>query len=558
MSNVVSMERTCEYLYARARRHRLAGRYGEAMTLLTRAKEQFGSSEAIEMEMARIYDEMGCEEEALRCYLRVVRAHGKEEAQALFSLAVSAMQRGDFRRAQSYMNRFILTDQKGVEPEMVQLFAAQMDAQIHRTISRSRKARARALEHRAVERLQQGKASAAERNMRHALTMRDTAQGRTLLACCLLLKGNAEEAITQAQAAHKASAGRLQTLCVLADAYLLAGEDQKAKKTLYLAMLRARDMDDLFHVAIESAKRGEDGLTLLLTRRLLRREPYHTRAMMLRACALCNLGRIKEANRILGRLCALTPEDTVCDALYRMTREENVELERLTLGIEVPRQEAVARTMHLFTALYRERGEEMDVGEQRTLCRYCAWALRSTLAGPRTAVIALILLQSLDTPMAQETLLDALTDPQLPDELKIAILQILTEKYGILPYEADIDGQFVRLTAGAQVDCPPSETGQQVVQQAADMLSDSFPDASSILLPIWVKYLNRFGAPKGRHADACAAALVYLFHEQKQNPVQLSTIAGCFGVSKRLCALMLRRIRRAQEGEAGNQQEETP
>ena len=92
MTKVVSMARTSEYWVMRAQKHRFAGRYGEAMALLAKARDQFGSEEAIEWEMALTYDEMGCEEEAARSYLRVARMKGGYAAQAWFNLALSSAQ----------------------------------------------------------------------------------------------------------------------------------------------------------------------------------------------------------------------------------------------------------------------------------------------------------------------------------------------------------------------------------------------------------------------------------------------------------------------------------
>ena len=91
MSNVVSMEKPCDYLVKRAAARRRSGKYDEAMTLLSKAKDQFGLQDSIEMEMARIYDEMECEEEAACAYLRVVRMGGAGKAEALFQLALSCM-----------------------------------------------------------------------------------------------------------------------------------------------------------------------------------------------------------------------------------------------------------------------------------------------------------------------------------------------------------------------------------------------------------------------------------------------------------------------------------
>ncbi len=60
MTKVVSMARTSEYWVSRAQKHRLAGRYDEAMALLAKTREQYGTGEALERELAQTYDEMGC------------------------------------------------------------------------------------------------------------------------------------------------------------------------------------------------------------------------------------------------------------------------------------------------------------------------------------------------------------------------------------------------------------------------------------------------------------------------------------------------------------------
>ena len=59
MSNVVSMERSCEYMVRKAAARRRAGSFDGAMTLLMKARDQFGPSAEIEIELARTYDEMG-------------------------------------------------------------------------------------------------------------------------------------------------------------------------------------------------------------------------------------------------------------------------------------------------------------------------------------------------------------------------------------------------------------------------------------------------------------------------------------------------------------------
>jgi len=545
VSNVVQMSRSCEYLVSRAARHRRAGRYDEAMALLSRARDQFGVQEEIEMETAYVYDAIGCEEEAARCYLRVVRTHGQYKAEALFHLSVSAMQRGDMMRAAAYYQQFSSMKKSTVSHEMSALLGRQIHEELTKPIALGRRGRAAAFERRAVERLHTGKTAAAKRAVVHALNLRENAQRYTLLACCCLLRGEIREAISAAERAHRLSPSHVQTLCVLADAYAAANDRPNSKRMLYLAAIRANDVDDWFAAAMESAKHGEDHLTLLLTHDILKREPFHTKAMMMRGCALANLSRFEQAGKIFGRLCGLTPEDTVAQWLHKLIREGKRPPEKLGLGIDVSVQEARARASGLVAMLYRDpddlRGDEACI---RDACRLSAWAFRSPVAGSHTATVALILMAGLDMPQTREVLLDVITDPMIADSFKAGVLQIMAAKEGFKPYDVDFGGRLVRLAAGGVTEKPVrnGEINQKIVQQAADALAPQFPDAPQVLLPVFLAYLSRYGAPKGRMKDACAAALEYVYHVRAGREVSLDVIAGRCKVSVRLCAMCARRM----------------
>lgn len=356
-------------------------------------------------------------------------------------------------------------------------------------------------------------------------------------------------AVEAAREAHILSPARVQTMCVLTDALHAAGEREEAIRMLYLSVLRAKSADAMLSVAVESAKLGQDGLTLRLTRSVLRREPFCTRAMMVRACALMNMGRLQEAGRLFGRLCGLLPEDTVCQAYYRMAREGQSPQERLSLGTDVPRQEAMARVMQMIAALYEDAQQlREDAQEQRTLCRLSAWAFRSSVAGRHASALALILMSRMNTPASREVLLDALTDPQIGDGVKNSILQALTARDGFHPYDADMGGRLLRLAAGGCVQRKAAgETAQRVVQAAADALMPSFPKAPQVLLPLYIAYLDAYGLPQRRERAACAAALEVAFHAISGRTVNAQVIAAKNGASPRLCRMILRRLERVRQ-----------
>ena len=533
MTRVVSMARTSEYWVMRAQKHRFAGRYGEAMALLAKARDQFGSDEAIEWEMALTYDEMDCEEEAARSYLRVARMKGAYCAQAWFNLALSSAQRADLMRAVSYFEQFESGDRQGVSPELASLLKRQLVEAMQTPVTQNKRRRAKMLERRAVERLQEGKIHAARRTMLHAIDLCENAQRLTLLACCEMLLGRLEDALEHAKRAHALAPARIQTICVLLDILYTLGRTDEAKRMLYIAVLRAQNAEDMFSVAVESAKHGEDRVTLGLTRALLHREPYSTKGMLLRGCALLNLGRMDEARRQFAQLCVLLPENTVCPYVYALAREGKKSSERLTLGLDVPREEAASRVMRMLSALYADE-KDMDDAQNRELCRLSAWAFRSAIAGKNAAMLGIMLLNMLKTEEAHQTMLDALTDPMVNDALKYTLMQVLTAEGAFVPYNVDIGGRLVKLAAsGTARTQEGGEAAQEIVQAASDALMPDFPQAPRVLLPLYIAYLS------GGLAAACAGkgsvrSGTLNVHEFKKHRVRLKrhrTKKRCVGAA---------------------------
>lgn len=548
MSNVVSITCTCDYLVKRASRHRRAGRYDEAMALLWKARNQFGWSDVLLMEMAQIYEAIDCEEEVVKAYLRLVRLGGGYRRYALFRLTLINAQHGDMQRAASYYECLrgesqIEDTDHDVTSEMVDALGEQLKLELHPAPSFSAVKRAKALEQRSAVLLRKGKAAAAQRAIEHALHMRESAHGYTMLSCCQLIRNRFADAVQSAQRAHEISPSNIQALCVLADAYMACGEYAFAQRSIRLAALRARHVDELLSVAVESAKAGDDALTLQLTGRILKMAPFHTRAMMMRACAWINRHEFSQAQRMLGRLCGLLPEDSVCEGYYRALCAGQTQFERLTLGIDVTREEGINRASELL-AVFCEESRNMDAARSRRVCRLCDWAFHSPMAGTQTKTIALIMLASLDDQEAKAALQDLLMDSQLSDVLKLNALQLLTAKEGFHPYHVDIDGKLLRLAAGGVSPKPVSEerAKSRIVQRVADVWMSKDKQAPGFLLDAFLAYLNEYGHPDNRHEDACAAALECWYCVKRNANADEYEICHRYGVSVRLMRTYLRRF----------------
>ena len=546
MTNIVSINCTSDYLVKRASRHRHAGRYDEAMALLWKARNQFPQDSHVLMEMANVYDEIGCEEDAVRVYLRLVRLGGAHKATALFRLTLASAQHGDMQRALSYYDHLRqMQDQTEIAPELMDELLLQLKQDIGHLRSFNRKRRAKALEKRAAQFLQLGKAVAAQRAMEHALRMRPTAQGYTMLACCQLIRSKPEDAVISAKTAHRMCPGDVQTLCVLADAYMACGDKKKSRSMIYLAAIRAHQPDDLLSVAVESAKAGEDALTLQTTRRILKVSPYHTRAMMICACVHINQKAFDAAKRLLGRLCGIIPENSICESYYRMLCDDKPFLEHLSLGIDVTREEGIHRAAELVSLLYQDpKAIDDDPGLCSKVCRLCDWAFHSPMAGSSAKTVALVLLASLQSERARDVLLDLLMDPQIADSLKLHVLQVLTSKEGFHPYHVDMGGKLMRLAAGSVSNTPvqASQANSRIVQRVADVLEPHDPNATPVLLEAYLAYLDAFGKPDSKHEDVCAAALELWYRLHINRATCADAMAARYGVSIRIMRLYLRRF----------------
>lgn len=560
MTNVVSIDCTCEYLVKRAARHRRACRYDEAMALLWKARNQFGWSDEVLFEMANVYDAIGCEEDLVRTCLRLVRLGGKHSDWALFHLVMSSAQHGDMLRALSYYERLSGIDHpEEISSEMIDALGEQLREENLKGALSARK-RAAALEKHAAACLQAGKAAAAQRAMEHALRLRPTARGYTMLACCQMIRSRFEDAVMSAQAAHDMAPSNVQNLCVLADTHMACGNTQQSRRTIFLAALRARSVDDLLAVAVESIKLGDDRLTLLLTGRILKAAPYHTRAMMIRACAYINCSAYDKARRLIGRLCGLLPENTVCEGFYRTLCDEKTISERLTLGLDVTHEEGVNRASELVSMLYMD---PKLIDEDRSLCmricRLCDWAFHSPMAGASTKTIALMILAALQAQEAKDVLIDSLMDQQLSDAFKLKVLQILTAENGFHPYDVDMGGRLVRLAAGAVSETPVRtvDANPRIVQRVAESLSLRNPKEYALILEIYLAYLSQYGEPEHRYEDACTAALEYYYRTHVGKKPKECTIAARYSVSARMMRRFVQRFESCMQKKEQPQQGES-
>ena len=561
MTNVISIHCTCDYLVKRAAKHRRGGRYDEAMALLWKARNQFGPQEDVLWEMAKVYDEIGCDEAAERAYLRLVRIRKKYRAESLFYLSLSSAQRGDFQRAASYFEAFQQEADHGeITDEMSEIFACQLIHENgHSQKKLSAKKRAKVLEKRAAASLQAGKVIAAQRALEHALRLNPSASRYTMLACCHLLRNRFDEAVSSAKLAHKKCPSDVQAMCVLADAYIASGQHQKAINAINFASILANKTDDLLAVCIESAKVGCDSLTLQITQRMLRIEPYHTRAMMLRACAYINRGNWKSAEHLLARLCGLLPENSICESYYRLVRDQHHFEERLSIGADVVREEGIERAAELIKLLYADPKEiDEDDSLCMKVCRLSDWAFFSPMAGPSTKMAALAVLAGLQSVEAKEVLLDLLLSPHLSDSLKLSALQVLTAKDGFYPYDVDMNGRLVRLAAGgvSTETVRSREANSRIVQCVADRLENKDAGAAQMLLDMYLAYVNVYGQPDKKHEKPCAAALEYWYMSSKERTVDAHRIAASYGVSTRIMHVYLQRFFCCDKEHKSIQQEE--
>lgn len=549
MSNIYPFGQTYQYLLTHSQRNQRAGKYDQAMMLLTKARRENSQSAETEAAIASIYDEIGCEEDAIRSYLRVVRLGGENRSDALFKLSLTFFQRGDILRALAYFEAFASSGRSGVADDMAQLLERQLAAAVCSSSFSSRRRRAAHLEKRAVQSLHAGRMHAAKRNAERAIRLEETAQRHLLKACCHLTLEECNAAAVEASEALRLKPVYVQALCLLVDAYAMLGRCADAKHAALRALKQARTQDSLFSVAVECAKHGYDRMALIATKRMLRREPFHVRAMEISACAHMNLRHYARAERLFAMMRTLVPDNVVYDSYYKLAQTASPVSERLIMTQDLTHAEAVNRAYELLSVLHEEPSQlRADPEQLERISKIAQWALYSPQAGENVTLVAIIILSALDTEQTQNVLLDAVMSPKLDDEVKLSILQAMKDHCSQRPEYADLGGRMVRIASGAAISGRAgNETAQEVVQLAADTLLKRYPDAADELLNLWLRCLNRYGLAKGRHAAACSAALELSFHLRHGRGVPLRALSRRYGVSRRLINLWASRMMRLQD-----------
>ena len=548
MSNIYPFGQTCQYLLTRSQRNQRAGKYDQAMMLLTKARREHPQSAETEAAIASVYDEIGCEEDAVRSYLRVVRLGGKNRSDALFKLSLTLFQRGDLLRALTYFEAFASSGRSGVADDMAQLLERQLTEAVCSSSFSSRRQRAAQLEKRAVQSLHAGRLHAARRNAERSNRLEETAQRRLLKACCHLTLEEGNAAAAEAAEALRLKPVYVQALCLLVDAYAMLGRYADAKHAAYRAIKQARSQDSLFSVAVECAKHGYDKMALIATKRMLGREPFHVRAMEISACAHMNLRHYARAERLFAMMRTLVPDNVVYDSYYKQAQAASPVSERLTMAQDLTHAEAVNRAYELLSILHEEPSQlRTDPERLESVSRIAQWALYSPQAGANVTLVAIIILSALDTEQTRSVLLDAIMSPRLDDGVKLSILQAMKDHCSQEPEYADLGGRLVRIASGAVVSGRTgSAASQEVVQRAADALLKRYPDAADELLDLWIQCLNRYGQVKGRNALACSAALELSYHLRRCRSVPLRALSRRYGVSTRMINLWASRMMRLQ------------
>ena len=299
---VVPFERPAAYWATRARRHYSPDRLPDAARLMRKALEKSGDP-GMALELARIYEGMGCCTAAERCLLRAVARSGLT-GDACFLIGRCALNRGDEDLGERAMEMSLRLDPAGLYAEQAQDTLEYYPWTWEDTPRRG--ARGEVWLYRARDALARGDADLAREWAKRAW---DKSQSPRIALMLGALTEDDQQALACLEYAARLLPGELRPRLLLAAAYARAGRQEDARRQLVLAQALCASLgqtEDYCAMAWEMHC-PQEALTLIS--RQLEAYPASVDYLRLKYLTLMRMGDVSGAGRTLALLTDIDPDD---------------------------------------------------------------------------------------------------------------------------------------------------------------------------------------------------------------------------------------------------------
>jgi len=545
---VVSFERSSAYMHHRAMVNRRENNAVDALELMRHAVESAPHNREYRLDLAELYCEMGCHEQSNRLLLDML-AQKDAPAECYYGLALNQLGMNDIDGARHSLWMYRHADPEGEHAQDVSRLAEELNIYeaMNRPISR-RLYRAMRVAERACDAMREGNLQAAVRMFEHSLSMSsEQYEMRALYAMALMMSGDNEAALREAQKAIEGYPPSLRATCVAAQVFFGAGKRAKGSELLRRAMEDHPDGVEMRLLIFALCELDMAKEAAECARLALQETPYDRQLLHIRAVALYRAGVSDERlGKLWLRICRIDPEDSIAGFFQEACARGELAQNEPDYIYQVPAAEFERR----FTKLSEQIGEGLpsvrslwkDDYEFRKMIRWAAGT-----DDERLRRVAVTVFAAMDDEEARSDLRTLLFSREVQPELKIHAASLLKLR------GADIAAVMPAVTSAADMVLPEPEElveslpvgERQMLRYAVEVLEDEYNlSALPELSLMWAYYRRHRGMRTDPliNTEAVSAALAYLHMMRSGQRVPIAEISKRFGCTERRMVFYASRI----------------
>lgn len=530
------------YVRRKALENRREGRLLEAMDLFRRAMELDPSDDATPLDLAELLSEVGCFEQSNQVLYRLL-SRSCQVPEAYYGLAANHLQLMNREEAMDSAANYLALEPEGIYSEEAQdMIDSLLEAERPQASARQQVLLRQGI--RAKQRGERDKAAAA---FERALRASRYAPGmRCVLGLFHLEEGRPQRALQEANRALKADPGRLQARCLQCQALYRLGYQALAKRLLASLAPSCHTLPEVRVYCHTAQETGDEGLALLLLRRLLRSQPYAIPHLHRAALALWRLGKLQAARRLWRRILRIDPGDDA--AKVYLSRRDSLPPEEAGW---LPKAEIRARIKVLLDmVLSAASGTAEAAAFSPQWEEAVVWAFCTLAEGPFHQVL-LKALEAWPRQGATDLMRRLLMAPRVPDGLRrLAVSQLITlgEKG---PFTMLYNGHITQVDQIRQGSGLPGGWRRFLQLMLLECRGLSRPEEAVVFAgQAWLamtpaQRLEAVG--EGGYAWVCAVKLLHL--EKARRTQELSACADALSISVRRVERIMNQLDRQMNKE---------
>ncbi len=555
---VVSFDRSSAYVHHRAMVNRRENNPVDALELMRHAVERSPENTEYRLDLAEMYCEMGCHEQSNRLLLDMLA--GKDApTECFYGLALNQLGMNDLEGAKQSLRLYRRADPNGTLAQDVGRLSSELDIarELNRPINR-RLYRAMCIADNACDALQAGDLKQARRLYERSLSISsEQYEMRAMYAMTLMLSGEDDLALVQAERAAEGFPPSARALCVASQVFSALEKQDRARSVLKTVLDEHPSGAELRLLIFALGELGMHREIEECARLALQETPYDRQLLHVRATALHHLGTPNnQVERFWQRILRIDPEDSVAQFYHQASTENRLGENSPGYAYQVPEAECQRRALWLSEQFQSGlRGAKERWESDPEFRRMILWAAQSEDERLRKAAVTVI--STMEDEQAQSSIRAMMFGSDLQPELKNHAAMLLklrgADMKTIFPADNNVEGVILPKPEALMSALLVGE--RQLIRYASEVLEDEYQiSALPELALMWAIYRRertlRFDPLT--ESGAASAALVYnylLQHGKKPSAAKLSRQFGC---CPRRLVFYARRIADILERSEGN------